>query len=273
MPCISLTLDVAHATTLYAELRVSSRPDNHTPDVPLASLAVPLTAGAKQTLALPFAADIDRPRYAFLCLPANEHVAVHLSDQRLTGVLAVTHNANKAVAKSATQSPPPGIGIDTFEFWTPQRRPKGKNFAVTIAPPLDAFAVANVTNGVARPTRGPNAWVADFRDPAPTLTLRWDQPQTIARIELGFDCDFDHPLESVLMGHPERCLPFCVRHYRICDGQGHVLAEVNDNHQTRNTIHLPAPVTTRELTLACLASHGPSPAALFEVRCYGKDTP
>ncbi len=33
MPCVGIVLDVAAATVLEAELRVSSRPDNHTPDV------------------------------------------------------------------------------------------------------------------------------------------------------------------------------------------------------------------------------------------------
>lgn len=100
-------------------------------------------------------------------------------------------------------------------------------------------------------------------------TLRWDRPQVLARVDLGFDTDFDHPLESVQHGHPERFLPFCVRHYRLRDGRGALLAEVVDNHQTRNTILFDPPVRTDRLVVECVASHGPVPAALCEVRCYG----
>ncbi len=57
---------------------------------------------------------------------ANPDVSVHLSDQRVTGVLAVTQKFNRAVAKSPRQEPPPGSGIDSFEFWIPQRRPGGQ---------------------------------------------------------------------------------------------------------------------------------------------------
>ncbi len=268
MPTIGVLLDVARPTTLRAELRMSSKQDNHTPDVTLSQLELPLTAGAQQRIELAFDATIVVPRYVFVCLMANDNVAVHLSDQRITGVLAVTHKVNKAVAKSATQSPPPDIGIDTFEFWTPERRPGGKNFALTIDPPLTVFAAANVTNGIARPTHQPNAWVAALDDLTPTLTLRWPKPQTIGRIEITFDGDYDHPMESVLMGHPERVTPFCVKHYWIRDGVGNLLAECTDNHQTRNRIRLASPIITDQLSICCLSSYGLIPAALFEVRCY-----
>src|SRR5207302_1638946 len=102
--------------------------------------------------------------------------------------------------------------------------------------PLSCFSPSNVTNGVARPTSQPNAWVADPTDPSPSLTLRWKAPQTISRIELSFDTDFDHPMETTLLGHPERVSPFCVKAFTILDGSGRELARIQDNHQTRNSI-------------------------------------
>jgi hypothetical protein len=215
-PEATIVLDVANPTTFSAELRVSSKAGNHTPDVTLATLEVPLQAGANQAVELSFGTIIKQSCYAFFCLMKNEAVSVHLSDQRLTGVLAVCHRVNKAVATSSTQNPPPGIGIEHFEFWQPQRRPGGKNFAIRLKPPLKAFGAANLVNGFARPAHQANAWVASFDDPAPTLTLRWEKPQQIARVELVFDTDFDHPMESVLMGHPERVMPFCVRRFQVC---------------------------------------------------------
>ena len=100
MPTVEYVLDVTGATTLRAELRVSSKPENHTPDVILASKNITLTPGRGVKLPLAFAATIDVPRYAFVCLLENPDVEVHLSDQRVTGVLAVTQKYNRAVAKS-----------------------------------------------------------------------------------------------------------------------------------------------------------------------------
>ena len=215
MPVTEFLLNVSCPTTLHAQLRVSTKPANHTPDTTLASLAVPLQPGQNQPVPLNFNIPVDVPRYAFVCLMANPHIEVHLSDQRVTGVLAVTQKFNRAVAKSPRQDPPPGSGIHSFEFWIPQRRPAGHNLALKIHPPLAAFEPANLTNGFARPTNQPNAWVADFAHHQPTIRLAWQTPQTIATIELSFDTDFDHPMESVLMGHPERAMPFCVRNATI----------------------------------------------------------
>ena len=268
VPCLEVLLNVAQATELRAELRVSSRPDNHTPDVTLTSLNLPLPAGRKQPVALRFEATIEAPCYAFFCLMANPQVAVHLANERITGVLAVSHKANYAVAKSARQEPPPGSGLESFEFWPPQRRPGGKNFALRLAPPLAAFGPANLINGVARPARQANAWVAALDDARPSVILDWEEPQKIGRIELVFDTDYDHPMESVLMGHPENVMPFCVREFELRDDAGNALASCSDNHRSRRSIRLERPVTTRRLTLALVQPYRSVPAALFEIRCY-----
>ena len=93
-----------------------------------AALDVPLPPGQGQAVPLAFKAEIEAPRYAFVCLMKNEAVAVHLSDQRVTGVLAVCHTGNKAVAKSATQTPPPVCAPTCRGFhprpWSFCRRPQ-----------------------------------------------------------------------------------------------------------------------------------------------------
>jgi len=288
MPSICFTLDVTAPTTLRAELRISGKPENHTPDVVLKSLEIVLSVGIAQEITLDFKTRLDDSRFAFVSLLKNENIAAHLSEQRLTGVLALCQAGNKAVAKSSTQSPPPGIGIDTFEFWTPRRRPAGKNLALTIDPPLQAFAVENLTNGISRPTRSTNAWVADFRHEQPVVRLTWPSPQTISTLEIDFDTDFDHPMESVLMGHPERDMPFCVRDLRVVavtpGAPDHIgetstatlsqvaskaVAEVHGNHRTRRVITFEKPVTTDCLEIQLLAPSLHVPAALFAVRCFG----
>ena len=287
MQSVEFLLDVSAPTTLRAELRMSSKPENHTPDVTLATQEIKLKPGAHITLPLQFDQELDAPRYAFVCLMANPDVSVHLSDQRVTGVLSVAQKFIPAMAKSPRQEPPQNSGIDSFEFWLPQRRPAGKNFAMKIAPPLEVFGAQNLTNGFARPTNQPNAWVADFMHEQPTLRLAWDQPQTISRIELSFDTDFDHPMESALLGHPERVMPFCVRELVVTQGvlvpvssdgravngkqssdTERLVWELSGNHQSRQSIRLREPVTTDCLEIRLIAPSTNVPAALFELRCY-----
>ena len=61
--------------------------------------------------------------------------------------------------------------------------------------------------------------MAALEDEQPCLRLTWSRPQTISRVELTFDTDYDHPMESVLMGHPERVMPFCVPNLVVLNGR------------------------------------------------------
>jgi hypothetical protein len=268
LPAITYLLDATEPTTLRAELRISSRPDNHTPDVTLETIEQPLNGETDQSVTLHFETQIEQACYAFVCLMSNPAVSVQLSEERRTGILAVYQRFDEKVAKTPAQTPPKNSGIDTFEFWIPQRRPDGKNPAIELTPPLNCFAPENVSNGWNRPLRQTNAWVADPADAAPSLKLKWNEPQTISRIDLFFDGDYDHPMETVLWGHPESEIPFCVKQYRVVDRAGNILADVQDNHQAHNIIRLEKPVTTDLLRIEQLRTGSAIPPSIFEVRCY-----
>lgn len=268
LPKVTFTVDAAEATTLRVEVRVCSKPFNHTPDASLGARDITLTAGARQSVVLDFAVESPHEGYAFYMLHQNPAVSVALSARRVTGVMAVTHRLNKEVAKHAMQSPPEGSGLEAFEFWLPLRRPDGQNLACTIEPPLRAFDVENLTNGIDRPVNRPNAWVADPAEGAPSIELHWPKAQKVRRIELVFDTDADHPMESVLFGHPERDMPFCVPRYRILADDNRELATVELNHQTRRVHYFAEPITTNRLRLELAHPSANVPAALFAVRVY-----
>lgn len=268
MPAISFRVDVTHPTTLTLQLRTSDRPDNYTPDVILAEQTLDLAAGDEQTITFDPKVALNTTRYVFVCLLKNPAVHVHTSETRLSGVLSVANAENPAVSNYGRQEPTQDIGVETFEFWVPQRRPGGHNLAFTLGTPLAAFAAHNVRNGWHRPTSSANAWVAGLTDERPTLSLHWDASQPIRTVVLHFDTDFDHPMESVFKGHPERVMPFCVKHYRLLDQDGRVLHETTANHHTRNTIRLPEGTRVTALHIECLATHGETPAAIFGVQCY-----
>lgn len=260
-PHVRFLVDSREIAVLQLELRTSNRPDNYAPDVVLAKKEVTLSVGKDLVVEADFDVDVTEPRYLFYVLRKNDFVSVRCTKQRVTGLLSLVHRHD--------QRPERDFGVETFEFWCPQRRPGGQNLAATFDPPLDVFGPENVANGFARPTCGPNAWVADPDDRAPALTIIWDEPQTIARIDLAFDTDLDYPMESVVWGHGERVMPFCVKRYRITDAAGNLLVEVTDNHVTRRTHLFEKPVMTDRLTIHYDETWGQGvPAALFEVRCY-----
>ena len=259
-PAMTIYADADEDTTVQAQLRVSSRRDNYTPDVTLATLHIDVPAGPNQALRLDFEQLIDDSRYAFVCVMANPLVELHLSSQRVTGLLALQY--------WRSQLPEHDIGVEAFEFWTPPRRPAGHNMAFDLSQPINGFDARNIANGRARPTDAVNAWVAEVDDAAPTLDIKWIEPQTISQITLMFDSDFDHAMETVTRGHPEDIMPFVVRHWRLLDGAGNTLAEVDDNHQTINRVRFAQPIETDHLRVEVLATQGQVPAAIFAVNCY-----
>ncbi len=260
MPKTEIIVDAAEPTRLEVQLRTSSKIDNHSPDVMLKTRSYDLEAGDNQTIEIDFEVEIDADRYVFVCVMNNPDIALHLSEQRVTGLVALHHRS--------LQEPPSEIGVEIFEFWTPPRRPAGQNVAISFNPPINGFAPTNVTNGIARPVAGVNAWVSDKSDESPCLQVKWDAPQTINRVTLMFDTDWDHAMETSLMGHPEDVMPFTVKHYRIKDSNSNIIAEVNDNHQTVNHISFDDPIETDKLEIEVISSHGDVPASIFSVQAY-----
>jgi hypothetical protein len=272
MPQLTVFVTADQDTEHTVELRRSSRADNHTPDVTLETLTLPLKKG-RQELKLPFTATIAEPCYVFVTFLKNEQVQLQYSQLRVTGVLSVFNKTNPAVSNYGKQEPTEDIGVDTFEFWCPERRPKGHNIAMRIEPGLNLFGVENLRNGIQRPTNQPNAYVADPADPNPTVTLTWPETQRIGRVELCFDSDFDHPMETVLMTHPETASPFCVSDYVLCNDRREQVFRATNNYQSRNTIRFETPLQTSSLTIHLKGVNGDAqtksaPAALLEIRCY-----
>ncbi|AUD02236.1 FAD-dependent oxidoreductase [Spirosoma pollinicola] len=271
IPQMTAFATIDQPTTLTVELRRSSKSFNHTPDVTMETLTIPLLKG-EQDVVLLFNSQLNESGYVFVMFMKNEHVQLQYSQLRVTGVLSVFNKINPAVSNYGKQEPTDDIGVDTFEFWCPERRPAGQNIALRIQSGIQLFSPANVINGVQRPTNQPNGWVAATDDANPTLTLSWLSPQRISRVELRFDTDFDHPLETVIMIHPETVSPFCVPEYIVCNDRQKRIFHQTDNHQTSNTIRFEQPITTSHLTIH-LKKNGMGqadfvPASLMEVRCY-----
>ncbi len=254
-------------TELEFQFRVSEREGNYTPDTLLASKMVEVSVGENQPVTVDFGIELDAEQYVFVCLMPNEHISLSLSDLRVSGILSVANGMNKAVAKSSAQDAAPDSGVDSFCFWLPERRPGGKNMAVAFDPPLHPFSAERLKNSYERPFIESNAWVADANDPVPSITCRWETPRKIQRIVLSFDSDYDHPMETVQMGHPESIVPFCIKKFRVLDDQQNVLFEADNHHQSRADIRLAEPVKTASLKMEILETHG-TPAALFKIRAY-----
>lgn len=183
VPTFELEVQATEPTTLTVQLRGSEKAHNYTPEVILSSKMYYLSIGSN-SLHIDFNVTNPQEQYIFLCLLKNESVFVSTTETRISGILTVEHEC--------TQEPPSGIGIDRFERWTPVRRPMGHNLALKVSPPIKAFGIDNLRNGLARPTKRPNCWLVNTKRDKNLLRVEWERPQVIGRIVVCFDTDFDN---------------------------------------------------------------------------------
>lgn len=267
LPAFTIQLNALADTELEVELRISSKKGNFTPDETLAKKNIILQQG-KQLIEIDFDIALETDDYVYLMFAGHPDIEIGYTEKRLTGVLSVFNSKNKAVSNNGKQVPPVGTGVDEFEFWCPQRRPNGHNLTINLSKTQSVFGVENLLTGIDRPVSQPNAWAADPDDVKPSLNLSWETAQVIKKIDLWFDSDFDHPMESVLMTHPENVMPFCVRNYIIKNDNNEIIFEQKNNYQTRNQVILEKEIITKNLTIELQHPSGNIPAALFAVRCY-----
>lgn len=269
IPSIQIKVKAEKNTVLYVSLRISQKTENFTPEVILEKQEIHITGG-ESLYTFSFSSEIKDTQYVFVTLQSNDDLQVQCSKLRVTGLLTVFNKFNKSVATSSKQEPPNGIGIDAFEFWVPERRPFGQNLAFNLSEPLRIITKENLSNGFFRPTNQPNAWIADISDDNPSVQLTWPEEQEISKVNLYFDSDFDHPMESTLMGHPESEIPFCVKSFLIKDDSGKVIHSEENNHQSIRRINFSEPIRTRNLSIELEKKLDNVPVSLFGITCYHK---
>lgn len=251
-------------TELFVELKTSLKPFNYTPNHLLEQKLYKLDAGCSH-LNMNFTQGLDTDGYAFIIFRRNDHVSLRMTHRRVTGILSVFNKFNRAVNNLGRQLPPIGSGFKEFEFFTPERRPEGENIAFRIYPALDCFSVDNLSNGYVRPYLGTNAWVADWKDEEPEITIDLGETREIRGLRLYFDTDYDHPMETIQWNHPESVIPFCIREYRVYDEYGEEMFSTEDNHQTINEIYFNKLVVGRRLKLVFKQDNPDIPVALFQI--------
>lgn len=267
LPVFQIQITALEDTQLNIELRKSSKVGNFTPDILIDVKIIDLEKGTK-IIDIAFENEWEVSCYAFLCFMQNPLVSIAKTNYRITGIISVFNLINKAVSNFGKQTPPEDIGVESFEFWCAKRRPDGENFAINIEPALTCFTEKNITKYIDRPTNTVNAWVAAFDDKEPQLEIIWESTQKINQIDLMFDTDYDHPMESVLMEHPENVMPFCIRNFKILDENNNVLIEETGNYQTKRSFTFKEGIETSKLIIAVEHPSVNIPAAIFAVRCY-----
>ncbi|KAH8168522.1 FAD dependent oxidoreductase domain-containing protein [Sarocladium implicatum] len=264
VPTFYVTAQAVEETTLTVQLRGSKKAYNYTPEVILEEKNFSLQPGSNE-LEITFTVENPQTQYVFLSFLQNEAVAMNTSLTRVSGLMTVEHEC--------TQEPPSDVGVETFERWTPVRRPQGHNLALRVSEPIKAWNITNIQNGVPRPTKRANCWVPQGSGERQMLEISWDAPISLKELVVLFDTDYDHALESVLRGHPERNIPFCVSSWRVLDlsgGEEKELFREDGNYHSRRSAVMDPAVSVTKIGVEILGLNGDENVrgGIFEVRAY-----
>ena len=125
--------------------------------------------------------------------------------------------------------------------------------------------MANIANGINRPTRLPNLWVSKSGTDIPQwIEFAWASPQAISEIRIVFDTDMDLPRPPIV---PPSTL---VKDYTLIgtdsNGKEITLADVKNN-RNRLAVHPVANSLLSRFKLVIRAVHSPGKEArVCEVR-------
>lgn len=261
---VSVKVRADEDTDITVEWLISSKTFNYTPDKMLDSEMFHLRKGLQQ-LDIKLKNFPEKNQYVFLIFRRNEKVAILTSQERMTGLLSVFNKFNKAVNNYGKQTPPEGSGFESFEFFTPERRPYGHNIAMTLTPTINCYESDNLKNGFVRPYILPNAWAAIPEDEFPELDVTFEKTEEIHQIRIFFDTDYDYPMETVQWNHAESDMPFCVADYTIFDENNKEVAVMKDNYQTINTFSFENSIKTKRLKFIFKRKIRTVPVSVFQI--------
>lgn len=267
---LELLVDALADTTLTVELWDTGLAENYVPGSLIASAMVEVPAG--EGLWVPVSGlswEPDRACNAFVVIRANEKIALHLSDEPLTGVLSFERGAAPhAIAELEDHDASQPI-VD----WSMKklvRRP----FCFRMRSATDAYSPQKAVGGYKRPYGGPNLWASERMAAGATqwLELGWDSPVAAREIIVTWNDDVNEDLIN-LHHHrtPFDVIPELAKHYRLearIDGTWAILSEVRDNRRRTNRLRFDQPVAADAIRIVIEETNGAPCAELVEVRVY-----
>ncbi|WP_326682320.1 FAD-dependent oxidoreductase [Streptomyces sp. NBC_01237] len=261
-----LFVDAGADTALDVELWDTVRAENAVPLRRLSTHSVPLAAGHDRWISVPLRWHPDEPRNAVVVVRANADAALHLADERRTGVLSLTR---KRPAEAGLDEHIPEEDGEPVTEWI-ARGLRRRSFCFR-AGATAAYAPEKTVGGFQRPYGGPQLWQA-AEEGAAWLRLDWDSPVELGSVQLVLDDDVDEYLNNLhLHRTPFEIMPELVRDYRVealVDGAWQTVAAQRDN-RVRHRVHRFTRRTATALRVGVDATNGARHARIVGVRAYG----
>lgn len=254
---IRVKVRAASDTSLEYNIYLPEKPENYGPDRKVGSGKITL-AKSNGFVWVKIPVNLDNPdRYVLVELLENDKIDVALGGEPHPTTIMFRSHINKQ---------PTVWDVKTMAMAerTWQRTPYYACFQPE--PAQDVYGAENVNNGYNRAYGKPNMWLSDSLDPSPALTLSWDKPQKLSRLNLTFGAEtYRQRMWEVFYDVD----PWISRDYIVyarINGKKELVKEVRGNFFKQNKLEFPA-VETREITIE-FTPGGSGRVALYEVRAY-----
>ncbi|WP_130860392.1 FAD-dependent oxidoreductase [Gracilibacillus phocaeensis] len=267
MEGIELKVTAKKSTELTIELWDTGKPQNYIPHHMIDKKTIEVKPGEAEWVAVDIPWHPSERQNAFVIVKENPDVALHRSDQPVTGVLSFEDVGD---AKTTGLFENEKSSITKWSMKNCVRKP----FCFRVQGKTAAYAPAKVTNGLQRPYRGPNLWKSDVMNKTEEwLTLKWDREVSIRGIHLTWNDDVNEDLIN-LHHHrtPFDIIPELVKNYEVqvlVDQKWRTVVEVDHNRKRKQVHYLNHTDKTSQCRLVIHETNGSPHAEVVEVRVYG----
>ncbi len=257
---ISIPAIVNEDTEISVWLCSNDKGVNYVPNLNLWSDRIFVRAADDATIDLLPDIRVEKKGFLWLIIEANERVALHASEDKAVGVIALKPEKQRELHHN----------YEGQLIW----KPKKQSIAFSLEPFQDCFVPQNVVNGYSRPYILPNCWISEpfNMGRAEWIELRWNEPKTIHEIDILCNTDLDNPLETVHVPHPDPIMEETLRDFDVLvqtmDGSWKEIERIRNNHHRKICVCCIAE-SIQAVRINCQAANCGYPRAeIYEIRAY-----
>lgn len=244
-------------TKLEYNIYLPEKPENYGPDKKIGNGLIEVKASDRfDWIKIPINLK-DMNRYVLLELVKNEHIDLALGGHPLPTTLMFCRRMNQNPCVWDVKS------MDVSKaIW--ERTPYCICFKTE--PLQNLYTAENVNNGFNRAYGKPNMWVSDKSDHSPSISLSWDTPQTISRLNITFGPETYKQRYLEVLHSVDPLISPGYRIYSIIEGKKLLIKEVKDNFSKLNKIAFDQ-ILSNEITIE-FSPGSSGQVALYEIRAY-----
>jgi len=152
-----------------------------------------------------------------------------------------------------------------------------RNAKITASTEIADGLASYITDGINRDIGNGKShqWRADFKNGEPWITLKWNSPVQMNKVQFLFDTGLHRflrisPQDTVYFGQERGPQPETVADYTLevgRDGKYYPLQKMENNF-LRLVTHEFEPITTDTIRIKIHKTNGDELARIFEIRCY-----